>query len=309
INQKVWKLVPLLDGKNAIGTKWILKNNRDARGIVVRNKARLVAQGHRQEEGIDYDEVFAPVARIEAIRLFLAFASYMGFLVYQMDVKSAFLYGEIEEEVYVTQPKGFEDPYFPKHVYRVVKALYGLHQAPRAWYARLSAFLLQHNYRRDANEKNLIQVLKIHTDDNVADLLTKAFDGPRFDSNPAGSATPMAGSAASNTAGGAFGATVTDSIVTTIAAMDSAGSRRKIEVSLFANSAAGPSPFLSSIAGGPSPSSVSTDQIPIAVLFESTSGDINEFFLESDEEAQIGMSRVVADPDSDDEVIAKIIFR
>ncbi|GJU17962.1 putative ribonuclease H-like domain-containing protein [Tanacetum coccineum] len=82
------------------------------------------------------------------IRLFLAFASYMGFLVYQMDVKSAFLYGEIEEEVYVTQPKGFEDPYFPKHVYRVVKALYGLHQAPRAWYERLSAFLLQHNYRR-----------------------------------------------------------------------------------------------------------------------------------------------------------------
>ncbi|GJW57819.1 putative ribonuclease H-like domain-containing protein [Tanacetum coccineum] len=145
INQQVWKLVPLPVGKHAIGTKWILKNKRDARGIVVRNKARLVAQGHRQEEGIDYDEVFAPVARIEAIRLFLAFASYMGFLVYQLDVKSAFLYGEIEEEVYVTQPKGFEDPYFPKHVYRVVKALYGLHQAPRAWYARLSTFLLQHN--------------------------------------------------------------------------------------------------------------------------------------------------------------------
>ncbi|GJS99273.1 putative ribonuclease H-like domain-containing protein [Tanacetum coccineum] len=93
---------------------------------------RLVAQGHRQEEGIDYDEVFAPVARIEAIRLFLAFASYMGFMVYQMDVKSAFLYGEIDEEVYVTQTKGFEDPFHPKHVYKVVKALYGLHQAPRA---------------------------------------------------------------------------------------------------------------------------------------------------------------------------------
>ncbi|GKF40204.1 retrovirus-related pol polyprotein from transposon TNT 1-94, partial [Tanacetum coccineum] len=94
----------------------------------------MVAQGHRQEEGIDCDEVFAPVARIEAIRLFLAFASYMGFMVYQMDVKSVFLYGEIEEEVYVTQPKGFEDPHFPKHVYKVVKALYGLHQAPRASY-------------------------------------------------------------------------------------------------------------------------------------------------------------------------------
>ncbi|GJU98793.1 putative ribonuclease H-like domain-containing protein, partial [Tanacetum coccineum] len=141
LNQQVWKLVPLPNGKHAIGTKWILKNKRDARGIVVRNKARLVAQGHRQEEGIDYDEVFAPVARIEAIRLFLAFASYMGFLVYQMDVKSAFLYGEIEEEVYVTQPKGFEDPYFPKHVYRVVKALYGLHQAPRAWFMWMISFL------------------------------------------------------------------------------------------------------------------------------------------------------------------------
>nr|GFA43812.1 putative ribonuclease H-like domain-containing protein [Tanacetum cinerariifolium] len=101
-NQQVWKLIPLPAGKIAIGTKWILKNKRDARGIIVRNKARLVAQGHRQEEGIDYDEVFASVARIEAIHLFLAFASYIGFMVYQIDVKSAFLYGEIEEEVYVT---------------------------------------------------------------------------------------------------------------------------------------------------------------------------------------------------------------
>nr|GEU94811.1 copia protein [Tanacetum cinerariifolium] len=139
----------------AIGTKWILKNKRGARGIVVPNKARLVAQGHRQEEGIDYDEVFALVARIEAIRLFLAFASYMGFMVYQMDVKSAFLYGEIAEEAYVTQPKGFEDPHNSKHVYRVVKALYGLHQAPRAWYARLSTFLLKHHYRRGTINKTL----------------------------------------------------------------------------------------------------------------------------------------------------------
>ena len=89
--QQVWILVPLPDGKYAIGTKWILKNKRDARGIVVKNKARLVAQGFRQEEGIDYDEVFAPVARVEAIRIFLAFASYIGFMVYQMDVKGAFL--------------------------------------------------------------------------------------------------------------------------------------------------------------------------------------------------------------------------
>ncbi|GJS59807.1 putative ribonuclease H-like domain-containing protein [Tanacetum coccineum] len=175
VNQDVWKLVPLPEGKTAIGTKWILKNKRDARGIVVRNKARLVAQGHRQEEGIDYDEVFAPVARIEAIRLFLAFASYMGFMVYQMDVKSAFLYGEIDEEVYVTQPKGFEDPFYPKHVYRVVKALYGLHQAPRAWYARLSTFLLKHNYRRGTIDKTLfikknsrdIILVQVYVDDII----------------------------------------------------------------------------------------------------------------------------------------------
>nr|GEX48640.1 putative ribonuclease H-like domain-containing protein [Tanacetum cinerariifolium] len=110
------------------------KMQKDERGIVIRNKARLVAQGHTQEEGIDYKEVFAPVARIEAIRLFLAYASFMDFLVYQMDVKSAFLYGTIEEEVYVCQPLGFEDPNHPDKVYKVVKALYGIHQAPRSWF-------------------------------------------------------------------------------------------------------------------------------------------------------------------------------
>ncbi|GJS04273.1 ribonuclease H-like domain-containing protein [Tanacetum coccineum] len=102
--QKVWILVDLPYGKKAIGTKWVYRNKKDEKGVAVRNKARLVAQGHRQEEGIDYDEVFALVARIEAIRIFLAFASYMGFIVYQLDVKSAFLYGEINEEVYVSQP-------------------------------------------------------------------------------------------------------------------------------------------------------------------------------------------------------------
>nr|GEY21042.1 hypothetical protein [Tanacetum cinerariifolium] len=124
-------------------------------GIVCKNKARLVAQGHRHEEGIDYTDVFALVARIEAIRLFLAFASFIGFKVYQMDVKSAFLYGKIAEEVYVTQPRGFEDPDHPKKIYKVVKALYGLHQAPRAWYERLSIFLLKHRYRRGTIDKTL----------------------------------------------------------------------------------------------------------------------------------------------------------
>ncbi|GKC48367.1 copia protein [Tanacetum coccineum] len=109
----------------------------------------------QEEEGIDYDEVFAPVARIEAIRIFLAFASYMGFIVYQMDVKSAFLYGKIDEEVYVSQPPGFIDPKYPQKVYKVLKALYGLHQAPRAWYATLSTFLLKNGYRRGTIDKTL----------------------------------------------------------------------------------------------------------------------------------------------------------
>nr|GEZ31608.1 putative ribonuclease H-like domain-containing protein [Tanacetum cinerariifolium] len=131
--QKVWILVDLPYGKRAIGTKWVYRNKKDEKGIVIINKVKLVAQGHTQEEGIDYEEVFAPVARIEAIRLFLAYASFMGFPVYQIDVKSAFLYGTIEEEVYVCQPPGFEDLEYPDKVYKVVKALYGLHQAPRAW--------------------------------------------------------------------------------------------------------------------------------------------------------------------------------
>ncbi|GJU61500.1 putative ribonuclease H-like domain-containing protein [Tanacetum coccineum] len=153
--QKVWILVDFPFRKKAIRTKWVYRNKKDERGIVVRNKARLVAQGYRQEEWIDYDKVFATVARIEVIRMFLAFASYMGFIVYQMDVKSAFLYGTIDEEVYVSQPPGFVDSKFPKKVYKVVKALYGLHQAPRAWYATLSTFLLESGYKRGTIDKTL----------------------------------------------------------------------------------------------------------------------------------------------------------
>ncbi|GJS55779.1 putative ribonuclease H-like domain-containing protein [Tanacetum coccineum] len=153
--QKVWTLVDLPYGKKTIGTKWVFRNKKDERGIVVRNKARLVAHGYKQEEGIDYDEVFAPVARIEAIRLFLAYASFMNFLVYQMDVKSAFLYGTIEEEIYVSQPPGFVDPKFPEKVYKVEKALYGLHQAPRAWYETLSTYLLDNEFHRGQIDKTL----------------------------------------------------------------------------------------------------------------------------------------------------------
>ncbi|GJW75164.1 putative ribonuclease H-like domain-containing protein [Tanacetum coccineum] len=152
---KIQKASSAQQALKAIGTKWVFKNKRDERSIVVKNKARLVAQGHRQEKRIDYNEVFAPVARIEAIRLFLAFSSYMGFLVYQMDAESAFLYGTIEEEVYVHQPSGFVDPAHPNKVYKVVKALYGLHQAPRAWYETLSSFLLKNGFRRGTIDKTL----------------------------------------------------------------------------------------------------------------------------------------------------------
>ncbi|GJT07730.1 putative ribonuclease H-like domain-containing protein [Tanacetum coccineum] len=139
---------------------------------MIRNKARLVAQGHRLEEGIDYEEVFAPVARIEAIRLFLAYAYFMGFLLYQMDVKSVFLYGTIEKEVYVTQPPRFKDP---DKVYKVVKALYGLHQAPRAWYETLGNYLSSNRFKRGKIDQTLfikkqkgdILLVQVYVDDII----------------------------------------------------------------------------------------------------------------------------------------------
>ncbi|GJT97517.1 gag-pol polyprotein [Tanacetum coccineum] len=130
---KVWTLVPKPHGKTIIGTKWIWENKMDENGIVIKNKARLVAQGYNQQEGIDYEENFTLVVRLEAIRIFLVYAAYMGFMVYQIDVKSAFLNGKISEEVYVQQPPGFEISEFPNYVCKLDKALYGLKQAPRAW--------------------------------------------------------------------------------------------------------------------------------------------------------------------------------
>nr|GFA57555.1 retrovirus-related Pol polyprotein from transposon TNT 1-94 [Tanacetum cinerariifolium] len=135
--QKVWTLVDCPKGVRPIRTKWVLKNKKDERGNVVRNKARLVAQGHTQEEGIDYDEEFASVARIKAIRLFLAYASFMGFTVYQMD------------------PPGFQDPVFPTKVYKVEKAMYGLHQALRAWYGTLFKYLLKNGFQRGTIDQTL----------------------------------------------------------------------------------------------------------------------------------------------------------
>ncbi|GJW69014.1 putative ribonuclease H-like domain-containing protein [Tanacetum coccineum] len=155
--------------------KKVYMNKKDERGIVIKNKARLVAKGNTQEEGIDYDEVFAPVARIEVIRLFLAYALFKDFVVYQMDVKSAFLYGKIKEEVYVCQPPGFEDPDFPDRVYKVEKALYGLHQAPRAWYETLSTYLLDNGFQRGKIDKTLfirrvksdILLVQVYVDDII----------------------------------------------------------------------------------------------------------------------------------------------
>ncbi|KAK8933646.1 hypothetical protein KSP39_PZI015791 [Platanthera zijinensis] len=171
----VWELVPKPRGHNIIGTKWIYRNKLDESGIIVKNKARLVAKGYRQEEGIDFDQTFAPVARLEAIRIFLAYAAYQDFKVYQMDVKSAFLNGDLKEEVYVEQPSGFVDPLKPDFVYKLRKALYGLKQAPRAWYETLSTFLIENKFSRGKIDKTLflreskgkIILVQIYVDDII----------------------------------------------------------------------------------------------------------------------------------------------
>ncbi|GKD79592.1 putative ribonuclease H-like domain-containing protein, partial [Tanacetum coccineum] len=153
--QKIWILIDLPNGKRAIGTKWVFRNKKDKREIVIRNKARLVAQGYTQEEGINYHE---------------------------MDVKSSFLYGTIEEEVYVCQPPGFEDPQFLDKVYKVEKALYGLHQAPRAWYETLSTYLIENGFRRGTidkilfikKEKDDILLVHVYVDDIIFGSIKKS---------------------------------------------------------------------------------------------------------------------------------------
>ena len=161
--------------QKTIGTRWVYKCKRDDRGVVIRNKARLVVQGFRQIEGLDYNEVYAPVARLEAIRIFLAYASYKGIKVYQMDVKSAFLYGNISEDVYVAQPPGFVDPIHPDKVYILNKALYGLHQAPRLWYGTLATYLKEQGFRRGLIDQTLfirekdgdLLLVQIYVDDII----------------------------------------------------------------------------------------------------------------------------------------------
>ncbi|KAL8105134.1 hypothetical protein AgCh_029065 [Apium graveolens] len=162
---KFWKLVSVLKNRSIIGTKWVFRNKMDENGIVTRNKAKLLAKGYSQEEGIDYDETFAPVSRLEALRIFLAFVAHSNFKVYQMDLKSAFLNGELEKEVYAQQPPGFEDPKFPNFVYKLLKSLYRLKQAPRAWYDTLSEFLIKHGFTRGTIDKTLSY--KKHGDDMI----------------------------------------------------------------------------------------------------------------------------------------------
>jgi hypothetical protein len=142
---EVWSLVER-PKQNVIGTNWVFRNKQDEDGVVTKNKARLVAKGYTQVEGLDFGETYAPVARLEAIRILLAFATHHNFKLHQMDVKSAFLNGPISEEVYVEQPPSFEDPQFPNHVYKLHKALYGLKQAPREWYECLMEFLVKKGF-------------------------------------------------------------------------------------------------------------------------------------------------------------------
>ncbi|GJR57050.1 retrovirus-related pol polyprotein from transposon TNT 1-94 [Tanacetum coccineum] len=158
-----------------IKLKWIYKVKTDEFGRVLKNKARLVAQGFRQEEGIDFEESFAPVARIEAIRIFVANATNKNMTIFQMDVKTAFLNGELKEEVYVSQPEGFVGQEYPSHVYKLKKALYGLKQAPRAWYDMLSSFLISQHFSKGAviptlftrKAGNYLLLVQIYVDDII----------------------------------------------------------------------------------------------------------------------------------------------
>ncbi|GJY57276.1 retrovirus-related pol polyprotein from transposon TNT 1-94 [Tanacetum coccineum] len=158
-----------------IALKWIYKVKLDEYSDVLKNKARLVANGYRQEEGINFEESFAPIARVEAIRIFIANAASKNMTIYQMDVNTSFLNGELKEEVYVSQPEGFVDPDHPTHVYRLKKALYGLKQAPRAWYDTLSRFFLDNKFSKGAVDQTLftqktgkhILLVQIYVDDII----------------------------------------------------------------------------------------------------------------------------------------------
>jgi len=171
----LWDLVPKPQQKNIIGTKWVFRNKLNEQGEVVRNKARLVAQGYSQQEGIDYTETFSLVAKLEAIRLLLSYAVNHDIILYQMNVKSAFLNGVISEELFVKQPPGFEDLKHLDHVYKLKKSLYGLKQVPRTWYDRLCIFLIKNDFKRGQVDTTLFRrilekyifVVQIYVDDII----------------------------------------------------------------------------------------------------------------------------------------------
>nr|GEW78625.1 hypothetical protein [Tanacetum cinerariifolium] len=172
---EVWELVDRLLCKNVINMKWLWKNKRDEENTVIRNKSHLVAKGYAQKEGVDFEESFAPVARLEAVRLFIAYAAHKSFTVYQMDLKTTFLYDPMKEEVYVNQPNGFVDPYHLDKVYPLKKALYGLKQAPRAWYDELFNFLVSKGFSKGSIDLTLfitkqrgdILLVQIYVDDII----------------------------------------------------------------------------------------------------------------------------------------------
>ncbi|GKA52741.1 retrovirus-related pol polyprotein from transposon TNT 1-94 [Tanacetum coccineum] len=152
---EVWELVPHPDKVMVITLKLMYKVKLDELGGILKNKARLVAYGYHQEEGIDFEESFAPVARLDAIQIFLTYATHVNMIVYQMDVKTAFLNGILREEVYVSQPDGFVDQDNLNHVYKLKKALYGLKQAPHAWYDLLPKFLLSQEFSKGTMDPTL----------------------------------------------------------------------------------------------------------------------------------------------------------
>jgi hypothetical protein len=170
-----WELVPRPKNKNVINTKWVFRNKLNEDGQVTRNKARLVCKGYAQIEGIEFEETFSPVARMEAICFLLAYACSKNVKVYQMDVKSAFLNGELEEEVYIEQPEGFQLSENTDYVCKLKKALYGLKQAPRAWYSRLDKYLQQAGFRKGSADNNLyikvsqgnILLIEVYVDDII----------------------------------------------------------------------------------------------------------------------------------------------
>nr|GEZ20126.1 retrovirus-related Pol polyprotein from transposon TNT 1-94 [Tanacetum cinerariifolium] len=188
---QVWELVSRPDCVMIIALKWIYKIRLDEYGDVLKNNARLLAKGYRQEEGIDFEESFASVSRIEAIRIFITNATSKNMIIYQMDVKTAFMNGELKEEVYVNQPEGFVDPDHPTHVYHLKKALYSLKQAPRACaitlycnnvqHSRSKHINIRHHFIKEQVENGVVELYFVTTDYQLADIFTKAFPRERFE--------------------------------------------------------------------------------------------------------------------------------